>query len=73
MHPSIKKLKGYGTNSKVCYRHRYIIGGSVVKFGNCIECDAQVNSNVGSPQKLCDQCSIKLNKCKHCLMELNNE
>lgn len=56
----------YGKQSKVCYKHRSIIGGAVVRIGACEICTTQVSSGVGSVPRLCGPCSVIQNQCRFC-------
>jgi len=66
----MKFLKGYGKRKRVCYRHRAIIGAACISFGKCENCKEQVSAAVGSPPKLCDNCSVELSECAECRVAL---
>lgn len=66
----IKKRKAYGSNSYVCWEHKGGAGVSVMSFGHCTACNSDISSHCGGLPKLCDGCSIRLNKCRYCLIDV---
>ncbi len=65
-----KKLKGYGKNRKVCYKHRSIIGGARCSSDFCENCKCKVDAAVASPPRLCGKCSVLLSQCAFCRAEI---
>lgn len=58
--------KAYGKHRLVCYRHRSKIGGAVMSFGYCQNCNQAISSSCGGLPKLCDRCSVALSECAEC-------
>lgn len=61
-----KKKKSYGKHRLVCWKHRSKIGGAAIRFGNCENCGAPMNSACGGLPSLCDKCSVSLKQCAEC-------
>jgi hypothetical protein len=66
----VKVLKAYGSQGYVCYNHKGGAGIAAMSFGKCKVCNTDISSHCGGLPSLCDNCSVKLSKCKYCMVKV---